>query len=102
MAQKLIVWWKHYSMSGDVAKKAVCEGGKTYTITHRVSEFSADKDPKEAVAEIIKEHGERPEVNPFRGMLTEHTFAEITGWKIANSSEKPKTEEAKHEELSLL
>lgn len=102
MAQKLIVFWKLHSMSKDVAKKAACEGGKTYTVTPQRSEFPVDKIPQEAILEIMKEHGERPEVNPFRGMMVEHTFAEITSWKIASTFEQPKTKIEKYEEGTLL
>ena len=99
--KRLIVFWKLHTMSKDVAKKAMCEGGKTYAITPQIAEFPADTDPVEAYKSIIAKHGERPEVNPFKGMSTAHTFAEITGHKIADAYEKTEIKEIKTEELSL-
>lgn len=104
MARKrLIVFWKLFSMSGDVAKKAMCQGGKTYIETPQISEFPPDTDPEKAAAEILSKHGERPkDVNPFRGIASEHSFAEITGWKVADAYEKTTVKEERHEELPLL
>ena len=82
--KKLIVFWKLLSMSKDVAKKAECQGGKTYKVEPKKSEFPADKDPDQAIEEIYREFGRREDFwnGPMKSVMVAHSFAEIVGHKI--------------------
>lgn len=75
--KKLVVVFQIYSMSDGIAKKAVCEGGKTYTVTPMEREFPEGTTEAEADRIILDEFGRRPPHDPYKSIHTGHKFAEI-------------------------
>lgn len=96
--RKLIVYWKHFTMSKDNLKKGSFDS-KRYQVELRSSEFPDSTSVDVATRQIKDEFGERMSFLPIPG--GGHQFAEITGWTLAKVHKPEPVKSEKFEETKL-